>query len=131
MKGTIFAAIALAAGFFSFPVSAQQQDAQEVMNITKALGAQENEMLSKKDAAGIASLFASDGVLVMLAPKLAVKPGREAIQKHYETIIAAGASNLTMEVQQVEIRGTDAAWAAGTYTVTVKDRPSKVTGLEC
>jgi ketosteroid isomerase-like protein len=66
---------------------------------------------------GIASLFTSDGLLVMLAPKLSVKVGREAIQKHYEGIIAAGATNLSLEVKQVEARGSDAAWAAGTYSV--------------
>jgi hypothetical protein len=47
------------------------------MNATNALGARENELLSKKDAAGIASLFTSDGLLVMLAPQFAFKPGRD------------------------------------------------------
>jgi ketosteroid isomerase-like protein len=60
--------------------------------------------------------------MVMLAPKLAVKPGRDAIQKHYESIFAAGATNITLEVQQVEARGSDAAWAAGSYAVIVKDK---------
>jgi uncharacterized protein (TIGR02246 family) len=122
MKGVIFAAILLAVGCFSFPLSAQQQDLQEVMNATKALSAQESEMLRKKDAAGIASLFISDGLLVMIAPKLAVKPGREAIQKHYQDIIDAGATDITLEVQYMEMRGNDAVWVTGTYSVTVKDK---------
>jgi uncharacterized protein (TIGR02246 family) len=79
-------------------------------------------MFVKKNAAGIASLFTADGLLVMLSPKLAVKPGRDAVQKHYEGLFAAGATNITFKVQQVEARGSDAAWAAGTYSVTVKDK---------
>jgi ketosteroid isomerase-like protein len=58
----------------------------------------------------------------MLAPKLAVKPGREAIQRHIQGLIDAGLTNLTIETQQIERRGNDGAWAAGTYTVTVKDK---------
>jgi hypothetical protein len=50
----------------------------------------------------------------MLAPKLAVKPGREAVQKHIQGLLEAGVTNLTTEAQQVEARGNDAAWAAGT-----------------
>ena len=59
------------------------------MDATNALSARENELLSKKDAAAIASLFTSDGLLVMLAPQFAFKPGRDAIQKHYQGIIDA------------------------------------------
>jgi uncharacterized protein (TIGR02246 family) len=122
MKSTIFAVIAMVVCCCSFPIFAQQPDTQEVMNAAKALGAQESEMFAEKDAAGIASLFTLDGLMVMLAPKLAVKPGRDAVQKHYESIFAAGATNITLEVQQVEPRGSDAAWAAGTYAVTVKEK---------
>ena len=63
MKTAIFAVILLAVGCFSLPIFAQQQDLQEVMNAANALSARENELLSKKDAAGIASLFTSDGLL--------------------------------------------------------------------
>ena len=95
MKSAIFAAVLLTLGCFSLPVLAQQQDLQEVMNAANALSARESELLSKKDAAGIASLFTSDGLLVMLAPQFAFKPGRDAIQKHYQGIIDAGATSIT------------------------------------
>jgi uncharacterized protein (TIGR02246 family) len=123
MKRTILAAALLAFGCFSLPVLAQQQDLQEVMNATNALGARENELLSKKDAAGIASLFTSDGLLVMLAPQFAFKPGRDAILKHYQGIIDAGATSITLELKNMELRGNDGVWAAGNYSVTVKDKP--------
>ena len=76
MKSLIFAVVLLMVGSFSLPILAQQQDLQEIMNATNALGARQNELLGKKDAAGIASLFTSDGLLVTLAPQFAFKrPG--------------------------------------------------------
>ena len=122
MKVTIFAVVLLTIGCFALPICAQQQDLQEVMNAINSLGARENELLSKKDAAGIASLFTSDGLLVMLAPQFAFRPGRDAIQKHYQGIIEAGAGNSTLELKNLELRGNDGVWAAGNYSVTVKDK---------
>ena len=122
MKSAIFAVALLTVGCFSLPIFAQQQDLQEVMNAANALSARESELLSKKDAAGIASLFTSDGLLVTLAPQFAFKPGRDAIQKHYQGIIDAGATSVTLELKNLELRGNDGVWAAGTYSVTVKGK---------
>jgi uncharacterized protein (TIGR02246 family) len=122
MKRVIFAVLILVVGGISFPTFAQQQDLQEVMNAANALGTRESELLSKKDAAGIASLFTSDGLLVMLAPQFAFKPGRDAIQKHYQGIIDAGATRITLELRNMELRGNDGVWAAGNYSVVVKDK---------
>jgi ketosteroid isomerase-like protein len=107
MKGAMFGAALVTFGCFVFPVFAQQQDLKEIMNATIALGARESELLSKKDAAGIASLFTSDGLLVVLAPQFAFKPGRDAIEKHYQGIIDAGATNITLELKNLELRGND------------------------
>ena len=104
MKRAMFAVALLTVGCFSLPIFAQQQDLQEVMNAANALSARESELLSKKDAAGIASLFTSDGLLVMLAPQFAFKPGRDAIQKHYQGIINAGATGITLELKNLEKR---------------------------
>jgi uncharacterized protein (TIGR02246 family) len=122
MKSAVFAAVLLTVGCFALPIFAQQQDLQEVMDAAKALNARENELLSKKDVAGIASLFTSDGLLVMLAPQYAFKPGREAIQKHYQGIIDAGVISITLELKNLELRGNDGVWAAGNYSITVKDK---------
>ena len=122
MKSAIFAVVLLTLGLLSLPVLARQQDLQDVMNAANALSARESELLGKKDAAGIASLFTSDGLLVMLAPQFAFKPGQDAIQKHYQGIIDAGASNITLELKNLELRGNDGVWAAGNYSVTVKDK---------
>jgi len=122
MKATIFAVVLLTIGCFALPICAQPQDLQEVMNAIGALGARENELLGKKDAAGIASLFTSDGLLVVLAPQFAFKPGRDAIQKHYQGVIDAGANKITLELKNLELRGNDGVWAAGKYSVTFKDK---------
>ncbi len=122
MKGAMFAVAAVAVGCCTLPTFAQQQDLQEVMDATKALSARENELLSKKDAAGIASLFTSDGLSVTLAPQFAFTPGRDAIQKHYQGIIDAGAISIVLELKNLELRGNDGVWAAGNYSVTVKDK---------
>jgi len=121
MKHAFFAAAILTVSCFAFPAFAEQPDLQEIMNASNALGSQEKELLNKKDAAGIASLFTSDALLVMLAPQLAFKAGRDAIQKHYQNIIDAGATNVTFEVKHLEMRGNDAVWETGSYSVTVKD----------
>ena len=123
LKSAIFAVVLLTLGLFSLPVLAQQRDLQDVMNAANALSARQSELLSKKDAAGIASLFTSDGLLVMLAPQFAFKPGRDAIQKHYQGIIDAGATSITLELKNMELRGSDGVWAAGNYSGTVKDKP--------
>jgi ketosteroid isomerase-like protein len=122
MKATIFAVVLLMIGCFSFPIFAQQQDLQEAMNAANALGARESELLGKKDAAGIAALFTSDGLLVMLAPQFAFNPGHDAIQKHYQGIIDASATSIVLELRNMELRGNDGVCAAGNYSVTVKDK---------
>jgi uncharacterized protein (TIGR02246 family) len=122
MKKAIFAVALLAVGCCASAILAQQQDLQEVMDATKALSARESELLNKKDAAGIASLFTSDGLLVMLAPQFAFKPGRDAIQKHYQGIIDAGASSITLELKNLELRGNDGVWVAGNYSIIIKDK---------
>jgi uncharacterized protein (TIGR02246 family) len=122
MKRAMFAVGLLAVGSFSLPISAQQQDLQEVMNAANALSARESELLSKKDASGIASLFTSDGLLVVLAPQYEFKPGRDAILKYYQGIIDAGTTGMTLELKNLELRGNDSVWAAGNYSVTVKNK---------
>ena len=121
MRRTIFVGVLLTVSCFSLSTLAQQ-DLQEVINATNALDARQNELLGKKDAAGLAALFASDGLLVMLAPQFAFKPGRDAIQKHYQWMIDAGTTGIVLELKNVELRGNDGVWAAGNYSITVKDK---------
>jgi hypothetical protein len=77
------------------------------------------------DAAGIASLFTSDGLLVMLAPQFAFKPGRDAIQKHYQGIIDGGSP-----ASLWNCAATMAYGQQETIQPPSKTRPSRATGLE-
>ncbi len=122
MRHVIAGLVSLSFALSALPAVAQQADAQEATKAVKLLMEQESDLIKKKDAAGIAARFTSDGMLVMLAPKLAVKQGHEAIQKHYQDVIDAGVTDINARVQQVEMRGADMAWVAGTYTVTLKDK---------
>ena len=129
MKSAIFAVVLLTLGSYSLPIFAQQQDVQKIMDAANALGARESELLGKKDAAGIASLFTSDGLLVTLAPQFAFKPGRDAIQKHYQGIIDAGATSITLELKNMELVATMAYGLRETIPSPSKTRPSRATGL--
>ena len=46
-----------------------------------------------------------------LASQFAFKPGRDAIQKHYQGIIDAGATSVTLELKNLELSGNDGVWA--------------------
>jgi ketosteroid isomerase-like protein len=84
--------------------------------------AERQRLTRERRRRGVTSLFTSDGLLVMLAPQFAFKPGRDAIQKHYQGIIDAGVTGITLELKNLELRGNDGVWAAGNYSVTVKDK---------
>ena len=99
------------------------------MDAVNALNARQGELLSKKDAAGIASLFTSDGLLMMLAPEFAFRPGRDAILKHYQGIIDAGASNITLELKTSNYAATMAYGQRETIRSPSKTRPLRVIGL--
>ena len=91
------------------------------MDAANAVSARQSELLSKKDAAGI-GITLHIRLLVMLAPQFAFKPGRDAISKHYQGIIDAGATSITLQLKNLELRGKDTVWAAGNYSVVVKDK---------
>ena len=49
--------------------------------------------------------------------------------KHYQGIIDAGATSITLELKNLELRGNDSIWAAGNYSITVKDKTTRAIGL--
>jgi len=130
MKRAILLAALLTFCCFSLPVLAQQPELQELMNATNALGTRESDLLSKKDAAGIASLFTSDALLVMLAPQYEFKPGRDAILKHYQGVIDAGATSITLELKTSNCAATTAYGLRETIPSPSKIRPFRASGLE-
>jgi ketosteroid isomerase-like protein len=72
------------------------------------------ESYKKQDAAGIASLYATGGILVNPAG------GRTDIAQVYEGAFKAGFNQLEGKIDQVWPLGSDTALAMGTYRITSK-----------
>jgi uncharacterized protein (TIGR02246 family) len=95
------------------PTFAQQVDPDTRQQVER-LAATYAENFNKQDAAGIASLYARDGVLVSRAAK-AVKTGAQEIEQTYQSVFKSGINHTDMTVDQVSPLGTDAVIAIGEY----------------
>jgi uncharacterized protein (TIGR02246 family) len=70
--------------------------------------------VDNKDAAGVAALFAEDGVLLLAVPNTPLSSGRQAIQKFYEGAFKTGLTDLHTTVDDTHTAG-DIAWARGSF----------------
>jgi uncharacterized protein (TIGR02246 family) len=95
------------------PTFAQQVDPNTRQQVER-LAATYAENFNKQDAAGIASLYARDGVLVSRAAK-AVKTGAQEIEQTYQSVFKSGMNHTDITVDQVSPLGTDAVIAIGEY----------------
>ncbi|HET7708071.1 MAG TPA: DUF4440 domain-containing protein [Sphingomicrobium sp.] len=72
------------------------------------------ELIKAKDAAGIAQLYAEDGVL--MPPNMPIAKGRAAIQKGWADMMALPGFDLTFATEQLSLAsGGDMALDRGTY----------------
>ena len=101
----------------TLPGSAQQNSTQDLTAAAAAVIAQRSELYNKKDAGGIAAEFTEDATFVELLPRLEVMHGKAEIQKHYQQLFDAGATNFSLKITQVELNGNDTGVMAGDYTV--------------
>ena len=101
----------------ALPAAAQQNSTQDLKAAAAAIIAQRDELYGKKDAAGIAAEFTADVIYVELLPRLEVMHGKAEIQKHYQQLFDAGATNFALKITQVELNGNDTGVMAGDYTV--------------
>jgi uncharacterized protein (TIGR02246 family) len=99
------------------PCSAQQNGTQDLKAAAATVIAERSELYNKKDAGGIAAEFTEDATFVELLPKLEVMHGKAEIQKHYQQLFDAGATNFSQKITQVELNGNDTGVMAGDYTV--------------
>ena len=106
----------------ALPAAAQQNTPQDLKAAAAAIIAQRGELYSKKDAAGIAEEFTADVIYVELLPRLEVMHGKAEIQKHYQQLIDAGATNFALKITQVELNGNDTGVMAGDYTVVANGK---------
>ena len=106
----------------ALPGSAQQNSTQDLTAAAAAVIAQRSELYNKKDAAGIAAEFTEDATFVELLPRLEVMHGKAEVQKHYQQLIDAGATNFALKITQAEPTGNDSGLMAGDYTVVANGK---------
>ena len=105
-----FLAYGLVAALLPITAIAQNNPIVERM---AALGA----LYNAKDAAGIASFYTEDGVL--LAPESAAVVGRGPIADHYGAAFDAGVSQLRYEIKDIRAHGPTSAVEIGETLVTL------------
>jgi len=97
----------------ALPGPAQQNSMQDLKAAAAAVIAERSELYNKKDAGGIAAEFTEDATFVELLPRLEVMHGKAEIQKHYQQLFDAGATNFSLKITQVELKGNDTGVMAG------------------
>jgi uncharacterized protein (TIGR02246 family) len=97
-------------------VSAQQVD-QNTRQQIERLAATYEERFDKQDAAGLAGLYARDGVLVSQAAQV-VKTGPQEIEQNYQNAFKSGANHAAITVDRVSPLGADALISMGEAHIT-------------
>ena len=98
------------------PASAQQTGASgrpEVRQAVDAFVAKYTDAYNRKDAAGVASLYTEDGILVQPGPMVT---GRQDLERYWRAAFDAGRRDLRYDTQQVRAEG-DIVWSVGRFTV--------------
>jgi uncharacterized protein (TIGR02246 family) len=101
----------------ALPAAAQQNRMQDLKATAEAVIAQRAQLYNQKDAVGIAAEFTPDAIFVELLPRLEVMHGKAEIQKHYQQLFDAGATNFDLKITQVELNGNETGVIAGDYSV--------------
>jgi uncharacterized protein (TIGR02246 family) len=99
----------------SVPVSAQGR-----LNPQQAVDAfvvKYVDRYNKKDAAGVAALYAEDGVLVPTGP---ITTGKSNIEKVWRAAFDAGRTGLRYDTQQIQAEG-NLIWSIGQFSVMLPD----------
>jgi uncharacterized protein (TIGR02246 family) len=87
----------------------------ELLQAATKLARQYDERYDARDPAGMASLYASDGVLV--SPAGPIIRGREALKTYYAKRFASGAKGHAINVLEVHLQG-NAGYALSEFSVT-------------
>jgi uncharacterized protein (TIGR02246 family) len=88
----------------------------ELMQAATALARQYDARYAAKDPAGMAALYATDGVLV--SPAGPIVRGREAMTAYYTKRFASGAKGHTIKVLEVQVQG-NGGYGLAEFSVTV------------
>jgi uncharacterized protein (TIGR02246 family) len=107
---------ALLVGATTTPAPAADVTEAELMQAATALAQQYDANYAAKDPAGMAALYASDGVLV--APSGSIVRGRQALTTYYANRFASGARSHAIKVVEAHVQG-NGGYGLTQFTVTV------------
>jgi uncharacterized protein (TIGR02246 family) len=99
-----------------FPARAAALTEAELMQAATALARQYDANYAAKDPAGMAALYATDGVLV--SPAGPIIRGREALTAYYTKRFASGAKGHAIKVLEVHVQG-NGGYGLAEFSVTV------------
>ncbi|MBV8094178.1 MAG: DUF4440 domain-containing protein [Acetobacteraceae bacterium] len=81
-----------------------------------------SECYKRKDAACAAAVFTDDATFIEVQPDFKMLKGRAQIQRHYQELITANATDLTPTVTTVSVTGKDTGFVGGDYTIVAKGK---------
>ncbi len=90
---------------------------QDLMRAATDLGSQYDANYNAKNAAGMAALYAPDGVMISPGPVLR---GTAELEAYYQSRFAAGATGHHTTIVEVHVQG-DGGYGVGRFAVTVAD----------
>ena len=115
-RSLLLAAFALVLGGHAAAAAVTEAD---LMKAAVSLSAQYDANYAAKKPEAMASLYASDGVLVSPAGPLV--HGRDALKAYYVARFASGARDHAIEVVEVHVQG-DGGYGISRFHVTVPDK---------
>jgi uncharacterized protein (TIGR02246 family) len=109
------ALLALMFGAAVSPLRAADVTEQELMRAAVDLGQRYDANYNDKNPAGMAALYAADGML--LSPAGSVVRGRDALKAYYTERFAAGARGHAIKVVEVHVQG-DGGYGIAQFSVS-------------
>ena len=102
---------------FAITMPSFAHDQAEAEKAVAATVATYIEKYNSKDAAGVAALYADDGILVPPGPMVA---GRANIEKAWQAAFAAGRTGIRYDIRQIKPEG-DTVLVVGQFSVKVPE----------
>jgi uncharacterized protein (TIGR02246 family) len=121
IKGTLVAIVIGAA-----MVTAASAGDDDIANAADKLGHSYDENYNRHDAAGMAAIYAQDGVLV--SPGGAIIRGRSALQSYYQERFATGVRDHASKIAEAHAMG-DGGYGLGTFSVNAPQADGSVKRL--
>ena len=99
----------------TMPAHTAEVGQQELMQAAETLGKGYDSNYNAKNAAGMAALYASDGVLVTPGPVIS---GADKLKTYYQSRFDAGAGDHVTKIAEVHVQG-DGGFGIGQFSATV------------